>query len=158
MKPPRDRRPHAPQLPAHLQPITVVALTDEAEFLASSLSGCDYSGQSAKNMVLQQTLLQRVILGRTRLPRIRLTDVRMEGIDLSGADWEKARCHRVEFTGCRLVGLQLTDIRATDILIRDCNLEGVIVGAGVFRSARFENCASRPDLAKKPRWIKFTDN
>ena len=132
-----------PQLPKPLRAETVATLEDHSELATITVSGSDFTQQTAANVLFEQVRLQRAIFNRTRLPHLRLLDARLEMCDLSGADWEKARFRRVEFNGCRLLGVQWPEAALDDVLFRECNLEGALLALSKFKAARFESCVLR---------------
>lgn len=132
-----------PQLPKPLPGGTLVALEDHSETSALALAGCDFTAQSAEDLLFDQVSFQRAVFQQTRLARLRWFDVRATASDFSAAAWEKARLRRAEFNGCRLLGIQLLEAHLEQVLFKDCNLEGAVFASAVFKFARFETCNLR---------------
>ncbi len=130
-------------MPAELLSCAVKPLEDATELIALSIAECDFTGQSASAVVIEQVLFRHAQLCRVRLPRMRMSDTRVEASDLSSAIFQKARWNRVVFTGCRLTGIQLPEFNGADILFKDCTMESALFTAGRFRSVRFERCTLR---------------
>ena len=116
MKPLTKQKIQSPQLPKPLSAGSIERLEDHGECAALELSNCDFSEQTAQDMLFEQVRFRRGVFTRSQLPRLRLLDVRMESADLSGASWEKARFRRVEFSGCRFLGTQLLEVQMEDVL------------------------------------------
>ena len=93
-----------PKLPKHLAAHVIEQLEDHAEYTLVDLNGCDFSEQTAADIVFEGARLRRANFARSRLARLRFSDARMENCDLSSAEWEKAHFRRVEIVGCRLPG------------------------------------------------------
>jgi uncharacterized protein YjbI with pentapeptide repeats len=132
-----------PQLPKPLPAGSLPTLDDHAETSAVSLSGCDFTAQSAEDLLFEQVSFQRAVFQQTRLARLRWFDVRASGSDFSAAAWDGARLRRAEFSGCRLLGIQLLEAHLEQVLFKDCNLEGAVFASAVFKFARFEACNLR---------------
>ena len=134
----------APQLPAQLAEVTQLdTLVDQAGYTKQALLDCDFSGQSADDVLFEQVSCKRVSFNQASLTLAQLFDVRLDGCDLAGAEWEKAHLRRVELGGCRLVGLRLSDSSLEDVLIGKCNAELARFWACSFKGARFEQCVLR---------------
>src|SRR6188472_999906 len=104
-----------PQLPAQLAEVSALdALADQTGYTQQTLLDCDFSQQSADDLLFEQASCKQVSFNQTHLTLAQLFDVRLESCDLAGAEWEKAHLRRVEFNGCRIVGLRLSDSSVED--------------------------------------------
>jgi uncharacterized protein YjbI with pentapeptide repeats len=127
-----------PQMPRQLAQEEVGALADHAEYTALRLAKCDWSGQTAADVLFEQVECSRMILQGVTLTGARLFDVRATTCDFSGANGRGARFRRAEFIGCRLLGAQLLEAQL--------DLENVVFASAVFKAARFEGCVLRGAL------------
>jgi uncharacterized protein YjbI with pentapeptide repeats len=127
-----------PQMPEHLTAQEIGALADHAEYAALRLAKCDFTGQTAADVLFEQVELSRAVFQGTTLTGARLFDARVVTCDFSGADWRAARFRRAEFSGCRLLGVQLPEAHLDDVSFRDCNLESAVFASAAFKVARFE--------------------
>lgn len=93
-----------PKLPKPLIGGDLGKLTDRGEYTAVGLSYCNFTAQSARDILFEQVQLHRVNFTQTNLNILRFFDVRADVCDFSGASWEKPRLRRVELIGCRLLG------------------------------------------------------
>jgi uncharacterized protein YjbI with pentapeptide repeats len=133
-----------PQLPKHLlaepQPDQLV---DQASYHQCSLNNCDFSSQTAADVVFDQTVCKRVNLHLAELPLAQVLDVRFDTCDLAGSTWEKAHLHRVELLGCRILGIKVSDASLEDIRFQNCNAEFARFWSATFKAAHFEHCSLR---------------
>jgi len=148
--PAQRRRPAAhadvvmPQLPGQLAEVTGLdSIADQASHTQQALVDCEFSHQTADDVLFEQISCKRVRLNQTRLTLAQLFDVGFDGCDLAGAEMEKAHLRRVEFTGSRLVGIKLSDASLQDVLIHKCNCEFARFWSSSFKAARFHQCMLR---------------
>jgi uncharacterized protein YjbI with pentapeptide repeats len=133
-----------PQIPAQLAEIPRLdTLADQASYTRQALLECDFSNQSADDVLFEQASCKRVSFNQATLTLAQLFDVRLDGCDLAGGEWEKAHFRRVELSGCRLVGLRLSDSNLEDVQLLKCNAELARFWACSFKGARFEQCVLR---------------
>jgi uncharacterized protein YjbI with pentapeptide repeats len=134
----------SPQLPAQLAEVSALdTLDDQSSYTQQALLDCDFSQQSADDLLFEHAYCKRVSFNQTSLTLAQLFDVRLESCDLAGAEWEKAHLRRVEFSGCRLVGFRLSDASLEDIHISKCNAELARFWSCSFKAARFDHCVLR---------------
>src|SRR5215212_11838656 len=113
-----------PQLPAQLAEVSALdTLTDQTGYTQQALLDCDFSQQSADDLLFENVSCNRVSFNQTSLTLAQLFDVRLESCDLAGAEWEKAHLRRVELSGCRMVGFRLSDSSLQDLQIIKSNAE-----------------------------------
>jgi uncharacterized protein YjbI with pentapeptide repeats len=133
-----------PQLPAQLAEVSQLdTFADQAGYTQQALLDCDFSQQSADDLLFEYISCKRVSFNHTSLTLAQLFDVRLEGCDLAGAEWEKAHLRRVEFSGCRLVGLRLSDSSLEDMQIVKCNADLARFWSCSFKAVRFDHCVLR---------------
>ena len=133
-----------PQLPAQLAEVSQLdTLADQSGYTQQTLSDCDFSQQSADDLLFEFVSCKRVSFNHTSLTLAQLFDVRLDGCDLAGAEWEKAHLRRVELSACRLVGLRLSDSSIDDVQFSKCNAELARFWACSFKAARFDHCVLR---------------
>jgi uncharacterized protein YjbI with pentapeptide repeats len=133
-----------PQLPEHLAEVSQLdTLADQAGYSQQALLDCDFSQQSADDLLFEFATCKRVSFNHTSLTLAQLFDVRLDGCDLAGAEWEKAHLRRVELSGCRLVGLRLSDSSLEDLQIIKSNAELARFWSCSFKAARFDHCVLR---------------
>ena len=135
-----------PQMPKQLAEQEIRSLADHAEYAALRLAKCDFTGQTAADVLFEQVEISRTVFQRTDLTGARLFDARVASSDFSGADWRGVRFRRVELSGCRLLGVQLVEAYLDDVIFRDCNLESAVFASAAFKAARFEGCVLRGTL------------
>ena len=134
----------APQLPAQLAEISALdTLADQSGYTQQALLDCDFSQQSADDLLFEYVNCKRVSFNQTSLTLAQLFDVRLESCDLAGAEWEKAHLRRVEFSGCRLVGFRLSNASLEDVQISRCNAELSRFWSCAFKAAHFDHCVLR---------------
>jgi uncharacterized protein YjbI with pentapeptide repeats len=135
-----------PQLPMHLDAQEIRALADHSEYTGLRLTKCDWTGQTAEDLLFEQVEFRRAVFQSSTVTGARLFDVRAGTTDFSGANWRGARFRRVELAGCRLLGAQLLEAQLDDVFFKDCNLESAVFASSVFKAVRFEGCALRGTL------------
>ena len=134
----------SPQLPAQLAEVSQLdTLADQSGYTQQALLDCNFSQQSADDLLFEYVSCKRVSFNNSSLTLAQLFDVRLDGCDLAGAQWEKAHLRRVELSGCRLVGLRLSDSSLEDVQIIKCNAELARFWACSFKAARFDHCVLR---------------
>jgi uncharacterized protein YjbI with pentapeptide repeats len=134
----------SPQLPAQLAEASALeALADQSGYTQQMLLDCDFSQQSADDLLFEYVSCKRVSFNQSSLTLAQLFDVRLESCDLAGAEWEKAHLRRVEFNGCRLVGFRLSDASVEDVQLSKCNAELGRFWSCSFKAARFDHCVLR---------------
>jgi uncharacterized protein YjbI with pentapeptide repeats len=146
MRPASVKGIQPPQIPRHLDAQEIQALADHSEYTALRLAKCDWTGQTAGDLLFEQVEFRRAVFQSSTVTGARLFDVRADTTDFSGANWRGARFRRVEFIGCRLLGAQLLEAQLDDVFFKDCNLESAVFATAVFKAARFEGCALRGAL------------
>ena len=134
---------HPPILPKPLISEKLTQMENRGEYNALGIYDCDFTGQTASEVLFEYVHFRRVIFTQTNLNKLRLVDTRAEVCDFSGATWEKPRLRRVEFIGCRLLGMQLLEAQLEDVLFRDCKLEDVLFASAMCKAVRFEKCMLR---------------
>jgi uncharacterized protein YjbI with pentapeptide repeats len=144
----RKRAKHAaiapPQFPAQLAEVSQLdTLADQSGYTNQALIDCDFTQQSADDLLFEFVSCKHVSFNHTSLTLAQLFDVRLDGCDLAGAEWEKAHLRRVELSGCRLVGLKLSDSSLDDLLVSKCNVELARFWKCSFKAARFDHCVLR---------------
>ena len=134
-----------PQLPARLAPVVNVAeqLEHSATFREGVLTGCDFSAQTADDVLFEQVLCRHLRFDQAVLTLAQVLDVRLETCDLAASVWEKAHFRRVEVAGSRLLGAAFADCELTDVLFQQSNLELARFWGSTLRSVRFERCELR---------------
>jgi uncharacterized protein YjbI with pentapeptide repeats len=135
-----------PQIPKHLDALEIRTLADHSEYTALRLAKCDWTGQTAADLLFEQVEFRRAVFLGSTVTGARLFDVRADTTDFSGANWRGARFRRVEFVGCRLLGAQLPEAQLDDVFFKVCSLESAVLASAVFKAARFEGCALRGAL------------
>jgi uncharacterized protein YjbI with pentapeptide repeats len=134
----------APQLPDQLAEVAGLdSIADQASHSQQALTDCEFSNQTADDVLFEQVSCKRVRLNQTHLTLAQLFDVGFDGCDLAGAELEKAHLRRVEFTSSRLVGVKLSDASLEDVLIHKCNCEFARFWSSSFKAARFHQCVLR---------------
>jgi uncharacterized protein YjbI with pentapeptide repeats len=133
-----------PQLPPQLAEISQLdTLADQSGYTQQALSDCDFSQQSADDLLFEFVSCKHVSFNHTSLTLAQLFDVRLDGCDLAGAEWGKAHLRRVDLSACRLVGLRLSDSSIDDVQLSKCNAELARFWACSFKAARFDHCVLR---------------
>ena len=66
----------SPQMPQHLAAQEIRSLADHAEYAALRLAKCDFTGQTAADVLFEQVELSRTVFQRTTLTGARLFDAR----------------------------------------------------------------------------------
>jgi uncharacterized protein YjbI with pentapeptide repeats len=118
-------------------------LNDGAAFRGTILDSCEFVGQEADDLLLEQVHGRHIRFDQTHLTLAQLLDVRLETCDLAGSIWEKGHLLRVELVGSRLIGAALTDCDLADVLFLQCNLELARFWGSTLRSVHFDRCALR---------------
>src|SRR5437763_461123 len=121
--------------------------------------GTDFSGQSARHLIIERASFQRVMAQGTVWESVRLTDAAFLGCDLSNAQWEKATLWRASVTSSRLTGFRLVEGELEDVLFRECNAPMLQLFGSRLAAVRFEECKLREaDLREADlRGVVFTD-
>lgn len=124
---------------------------DRGEYYSLSLIGVDLSGQSASDIVFEESHLGRVKLVETKLEKVRFTDMKIDDSDFSGSVWGGARLTRVVFSNCRLIGMQLFEAELNDVRFSECNMAGALLGGIVSRHIEFNHCILREAFLQSAR-------
>jgi uncharacterized protein YjbI with pentapeptide repeats len=134
---------HPPKLPKPLLSLDLKYIENQGEYIASGISGVDFTAQIASDVLFEQIHFRRVIFTQTHLTRLRLFDSCVDVSDFSGATWDNPRLRRVEFKGCRFLGMQMVEAQLEDVIFNDCIMDGVLFTSMVCKGVRFEKCVMR---------------
>ena len=80
-----------PQLPVRLAPVADVGeqLEHSATFREGVLTGCDFSGQTAEDVLFEQVLCKHLRLDQTVLAMAQVLDVRLKSPSLARLDFKR---------------------------------------------------------------------
>jgi uncharacterized protein YjbI with pentapeptide repeats len=140
---------HPPKLPKRLPRGNLQRLENQGEYTEFEIMGCDFTAQSANDVLFEQIHIHRAIFTQVHLTKLRFTDVCAEVCDFSSTNWENPRLRRVEFIGCRLLGVQWLEAQCDDVLFKDCILEGAVLVNTIYNAVHFEKCNLRSAILEE---------
>jgi uncharacterized protein YjbI with pentapeptide repeats len=146
-QPPKD--PYAVDLPQIADPFepcpefpagSIGKLRDRHEFRNLSLTGVDFSGSQAENLIFDTVQLSNVNLSATELVDVRITDAIFDTCDFANSQWKELSCLRVKLTGCRITGMRCNESCLSSVLFSHTNLRLAQFRFAEFERVRFEHC------------------
>ena len=72
-----------PQIPRHLDAQEIRVLADHSEYAALRLAKCDWTGQTAEDILFEQVEFRRAVFQGSKVTGARLFDVRADTTDFS---------------------------------------------------------------------------
>ncbi|HYM55372.1 MAG TPA: pentapeptide repeat-containing protein [Solirubrobacteraceae bacterium] len=136
----RAAPPRGPELPARLERGKSAALSHDASFTETELTGASLVDQHARGLTFETAKLAGVDLSGSRLEHLRIVDAVLDGCNLANVQGRGARLSRVVVKDSRLTGIDLSEGVLTDVTFQGCRVDLASFSSRRLERVTFEDC------------------